>query len=98
MLTIYANELTYVLSVLQQDFSKKPLNTAEEVNDWLKFYEMSAPLTCIGHLVSHDPVSVGLVCVHTHTHTHTHVCTHTHTHTHTHTNMDGSTSYAFIFS
>ena len=28
------------------------------MNEWLKFYEMSAPLVCLGHLISTDPVSV----------------------------------------
>lgn len=37
------------------DFSCKPLNSMEEVNNWLHFYEMKAPLVCLGELISHDP-------------------------------------------
>jgi len=37
------------------DFSPCPLLTDEEVNNWLKFYEMSAPLTVLSVLVSRDP-------------------------------------------
>lgn len=36
------------------DFSKKPLNTDEELNDWLKFYEMSAPLIAVGTLTTNE--------------------------------------------
>merc|ERR1712018_525822 len=37
------------------DFSPCPLNSSEEINNWLKFYDMPAPLVCLGHLISHDP-------------------------------------------
>lgn len=36
------------------DFSKTPLNTEAELNDWLKFYEMSAPLVALGTLTTHE--------------------------------------------
>lgn len=36
-------------------FSECPLNSDEDVNKWLHFYEMNAPFTCLGYLVSHDP-------------------------------------------
>lgn len=36
-------------------FSETPLKTDEDVNNWLKFYEMSAPLVCVGVFESHDP-------------------------------------------
>jgi len=42
----------------QPDFSDKPLNTEEEINDWLTFHDMSAPLVCLSEFVSHDPVSL----------------------------------------
>ena len=32
--------------------------TEEDFGQWLKFYDMDAPLTALGYLVSHDPVSV----------------------------------------
>lgn len=41
----------------QPRFSETPLKTDEDVNNWLRFYEMSAPLVCVGVLESHDPVS-----------------------------------------
>merc|ERR1719431_3025 len=37
------------------DFSTCPLNTNEEVEEWLKFYEMSAPFTVLSVLVANDP-------------------------------------------
>ncbi|KAM7443036.1 hypothetical protein ABFA07_008127 [Porites harrisoni] len=36
-------------------FSETPLKTDADVNNWLKFYEMSAPLVCVGVFESHDP-------------------------------------------
>lgn len=38
------------------DFSKTPLNTEDDLNNWLRFYSMSTPLIALGTLVSHDPV------------------------------------------
>lgn len=40
------------------DFSTTPLHTEDDVNSWLKFYNMSAPLIAVGTLVSADPVSI----------------------------------------
>lgn len=40
---------------IMPDFSETPLNTQDDVNNWLKFYEMDAPLVCLGELVSYDP-------------------------------------------
>jgi len=37
------------------DFSPCPINTNEDVNQWLKFYEMKAPLTVLSVMVSRDP-------------------------------------------
>uniref|UniRef100_A0ABD2WP08 DUF1907 domain-containing protein n=1 Tax=Trichogramma kaykai TaxID=54128 RepID=A0ABD2WP08_9HYME len=34
------------------DFSKTPLNTVEDLDKWLHFYEMSAPLVAVGTFVS----------------------------------------------
>ena len=42
--------------LVQPDFSETPLNTDEDVNNWLQFYDMSAPLVCLSEFVSHDPV------------------------------------------
>lgn len=39
------------------DFSKTPINTDEEVNNWLKFYNMSAPLIAVGTLATHEDVN-----------------------------------------
>ena len=46
-----------ITSHAQPEFSEKPLNTEAERNNWLKFYEMSAPLICLSVFISHDPVS-----------------------------------------
>lgn len=42
---------------IMDDFSTVPLNTDDDVNNWLHFYNMSAPLVALGTLVSGDPVS-----------------------------------------
>ena len=42
---------------VMQDFSKTPINTEEELNNWLRFYDMSAPLVALGTFVTSDPVS-----------------------------------------
>ncbi|XP_044739972.1 ester hydrolase C11orf54 homolog [Chrysoperla carnea] len=34
------------------DFSKTPITSGEDFNDWLKFYNMSAPLIAVGTLVT----------------------------------------------
>ncbi|CAH0554431.1 unnamed protein product [Brassicogethes aeneus] len=36
------------------DFSKTPLNSDDDVNNWLNFYNMSAPLVAVGTLVNGD--------------------------------------------
>ena len=37
------------------DFSPCPINNTEDVNNWLQFYQVSAPLTVLSVLVSQDP-------------------------------------------
>ncbi|XP_025416016.1 ester hydrolase C11orf54 homolog isoform X2 [Sipha flava] len=37
------------------EFSKTPLNTETELNNWLNFFEVSTPLVGLGYLVSNDP-------------------------------------------
>ncbi|XP_063527412.1 ester hydrolase C11orf54 homolog isoform X6 [Pongo pygmaeus] len=39
------------------EFSSCPLNSDEEVNKWLHFYEMKAPLVCLPVFVSRDPAA-----------------------------------------
>ena len=34
------------------DFSPCPINTDDELNNWLKFYEMSTPFTVLSTLIS----------------------------------------------
>lgn len=36
-------------------FSEIPLKTDADVNKWLQFFDMSAPLVCVGVFESHDP-------------------------------------------
>lgn len=36
-------------------YSETPLQTDVEIQNWLKFFEMSSPLTCLGYLMSYDP-------------------------------------------
>jgi len=47
------------------DFSSEPLNKREEVDKWLKYYDMDPPLVCLTVLHSHDP-GLGLRMEHTH--------------------------------
>lgn len=39
------------------NFSEKPLNTVGELDNWLQFYDMSAPLIAVGTFVSAETVS-----------------------------------------
>src|SRR6185437_7018757 len=40
---------------IMPDFSKTPLTTDDQVNQWLTFHEMSAPLVCLSVFRSPDP-------------------------------------------
>nr|XP_015223292.1 PREDICTED: ester hydrolase C11orf54 homolog isoform X1 [Lepisosteus oculatus] len=55
--------------VMPREFSACPLRTGEEVNKWLKHFEMSAPLICQSVLVSQDP-GLDLRLEHTHCFSH----------------------------
>ncbi|KAG8451805.1 hypothetical protein GDO86_003850 [Hymenochirus boettgeri] len=57
------------LHIMPREFSACPLNTDEDVNQWLKFYEMNAPLICQSVFVSHDP-GYDLRLEHTHCFSH----------------------------
>lgn len=37
------------------DFSNEPINSNEDVNNWLDFFEIPAPFTAVGWLISDDP-------------------------------------------
>ena len=55
------------LYILQPDFSEVPLNTEDDIAKWLNFYEMSAPLVCLGTFVTQVTVSdkngdISLIC------------------------------------
>ncbi|ESO97446.1 hypothetical protein LOTGIDRAFT_214298 [Lottia gigantea] len=39
---------------IMPDFSKVPLKSDGEVDEWLQYFEMDAPLVCLGELVSRD--------------------------------------------
>ncbi len=47
------------------DFSKTPLQSDKDVENWLNFYDMKAPLICLSFLVSSDP-GLDLRVEHTH--------------------------------
>jgi len=47
------------------DFSKTPVLTDEDVDNWLHYYEANAPLTMLSTFVSHDP-GLDLRVEHTH--------------------------------
>ena len=47
------------------DFSKTPLKTKEEVNEWLRYFDMAASLACLSVFHSYDP-GLDLRMEHTH--------------------------------
>uniref|UniRef100_A0A3P8Z514 DUF1907 domain-containing protein n=1 Tax=Esox lucius TaxID=8010 RepID=A0A3P8Z514_ESOLU len=53
------------IHIMPREFSACPLNTDEEVNQWLKHFEVSAPLICQSVMVSRDP-GLDLRVEHTH--------------------------------
>ncbi|XP_060529132.1 ester hydrolase C11orf54 homolog isoform X2 [Cylas formicarius] len=55
---------------VMRDFSKTELVTDEDVNNWLKFYEMSAPLVAVGTFVSNDGGDLDLRVQHFHSFSH----------------------------
>ncbi|KAI2810664.1 hypothetical protein BLOT_001827 [Blomia tropicalis] len=50
---------------IMPDFSSKPLQSDDDVNNWLRFFEMDAPLVCLSVFHSHDP-DMDLRIEHTH--------------------------------
>lgn len=57
------------IHIMPREFSVCPLNTNDEVNNWLKHFEVSAPLICQSVLVSKDP-GLDLRVEHTHLFSH----------------------------
>ncbi|NXX01905.1 CK054 hydrolase, partial [Larus smithsonianus] len=57
------------IHIMPTEFSACPLNTDEDVNNWLKFFEMKAPLICQTVFVSRDP-GFDLRVEHTHCFSH----------------------------
>ncbi|KAL0994425.1 hypothetical protein UPYG_G00122040 [Umbra pygmaea] len=53
------------IHIMPREFSACPLNTNDDVNEWLKHFEVSAPLICQTVLVSRDP-GLDLRVEHTH--------------------------------
>lgn len=43
---------------VQPDFPNSPIKTDEDENKWLKFFDMSTPLTAMGTIVTKDPVII----------------------------------------
>lgn len=57
------------IHIMPREFSACPLNTNDDVNSWLKHFEVSAPLVCQSVLVSRDP-GLDLRVEHTHCFSH----------------------------
>uniref|UniRef100_A0A3Q1F308 Chromosome 11 open reading frame 54 n=1 Tax=Acanthochromis polyacanthus TaxID=80966 RepID=A0A3Q1F308_9TELE len=57
------------IHIMPREFSACPLNTNDDVNNWLKHFEVSAPLICQSVLVSRDP-GLDLRVEHTHCFSH----------------------------
>ncbi|PRD24895.1 UNVERIFIED_CONTAM: Ester hydrolase C11orf54-like protein [Trichonephila clavipes] len=50
---------------IMPDYSETPLKSTDDVNNWLKFFNMPAPLSCLSVFVSSDP-GLNLRVEHTH--------------------------------
>lgn len=50
-------EVSIIIFAIKPEFSEEPIETDEGVNNWLRFYDVKSPLTCLSVLISHDPVS-----------------------------------------
>ncbi len=46
-----------VLIHVMPEFSRCPLTSNEDVDRWLRFYEMSTPFVCMSTCITQDPVS-----------------------------------------
>ncbi|XP_044142669.1 ester hydrolase C11orf54 homolog isoform X2 [Bufo gargarizans] len=57
------------LHIMPREYSACPLNTDEDVDSWLNFFDMKAPLICQSVFVSHDP-GFDLRVEHTHCFSH----------------------------
>ncbi|XP_061753920.1 ester hydrolase C11orf54 homolog isoform X3 [Nerophis ophidion] len=57
------------IHIMPREFSSCPLDTDEAVNNWLKHFEVNAPLICQSVLVSKDP-GLDLRVEHTHCFSH----------------------------
>ncbi|KAJ8266345.1 hypothetical protein GJAV_G00129330 [Gymnothorax javanicus] len=57
------------IHIMPREFSACPLNSNEDVNKWLKHFDVSAPLICQSVLVSRDP-GLDLRVEHTHCFSH----------------------------
>ncbi|XP_072386779.1 ester hydrolase C11orf54 homolog isoform X1 [Diabrotica undecimpunctata] len=55
---------------VMRDFSKTPIENEEMLNQWLKFYNMSAPLIAVGTLVNGDGGGLDLRVQHFHSFSH----------------------------
>lgn len=51
---------------VMQDFSKTPITTDEQLNTWLKFYEMPGTLIAVGTFLTNDNVELDLRVQHFH--------------------------------
>ncbi|KAF6206891.1 hypothetical protein GE061_018127 [Apolygus lucorum] len=51
---------------VMRDFTKTPINTEEELNNWLTFHDMSAPLVAVGTLISNEVPDFDLRVQHFH--------------------------------
>lgn len=51
---------------VMRDFSKTPIHTDQELNEWLKFFEMPGELINVGTLVSNDDLDLDLRLQHFH--------------------------------
>ncbi|CAF1310269.1 unnamed protein product [Adineta steineri] len=63
---IFRIEKGTVKAHVMPDFLNEDLTTKEQVDQWLKFYDMHAPLNCLSVILSEDINNAGFRCEHSH--------------------------------
>jgi len=63
---IFRIEKGTVKAHIMPDFVDEDLTTKQQVDQWLKFYDMQAPLNCLSVLLTEDINNAGFRLEHTH--------------------------------
>jgi len=63
---VFAIKKGNIKAHIMPDFPGHDMLTVKQIDEWLKFYEMHAPLTCVSVFVTKDTQNLGLRLEHTH--------------------------------